>query len=75
MFQKIEASSAAQCIEKRFEVFTTKILPQFRDSLMSHTLIFVPSYFDFVRLRNYLQKEEIGFVQICEYTKVNLSCN
>lgn len=38
---------------------------------MSHTLIFVSSYFDFVRIRNYFKREEAGFVQICEYTKVS----
>lgn len=36
---------------------------------MSHTLIYVPSYFDFVRLRNYFKKEELNFTHICEYTQ------
>lgn len=36
---------------------------------MNHTIIFIPSYFDFVKLRNYFKKEEYSFVQICEYTK------
>ena len=36
---------------------------------MSHTAIFVPSYFDFVRLRNYFKKEDISFAQICEYVR------
>jgi len=36
---------------------------------MSHTLLFVSSYFDFVRIRNYFKREEVSFVQICEYTK------
>ena len=35
---------------------------------MSHTLIYIPSYFDYVRLRNYMKKEEINFASICEYT-------
>ncbi|XP_059487983.1 U3 small nucleolar RNA-associated protein 25 homolog [Neocloeon triangulifer] len=69
VFHKIEAASAGQCIENRFEVFLAKILPEFRYTLMSHTLIYVPSYFDYVRLRNHFNKQDIGFVQICEYSK------
>lgn len=36
---------------------------------MAHCMIYVPSYFDYVRLRNYFKTETINFVQICEYTK------
>lgn len=32
-------------------------------------LIFVRSYFDFVRLRNLLKEEGASFVGLCEYTK------
>ena len=53
----------------RFNFFVNKILPQYRDAVMSHTLIYVPSYFDFVRLRNYFRKEELNFTHICEYTQ------
>lgn len=32
-------------------------------------LIFARSYFDFVRLRNFLKEEGASFVGLCEYTK------
>lgn len=70
VFHKFQAANAQQSIEARFEFFINKILPQQKDSLMKQTLIFVSNYFDFVRLRNYFKKEEISFVQICEYSKV-----
>lgn len=35
---------------------------------MSHTLIYVPSYFDYVRLRNHMKKEELNFASISEYS-------
>ncbi|CAJ1074045.1 digestive organ expansion factor isoform X1 [Xyrichtys novacula] len=54
--------------EARFQFFLDKVLPQYRDAVMSHTLIYIPSYFDYVRLRNYMKKEEINFVSICEYS-------
>ncbi|KAK0082100.1 hypothetical protein PV325_011059 [Microctonus aethiopoides] len=69
LFQKFNASSHKDAIELRFEYFITKILPQYRDTIMNHTLIFIPSYYDYVKLRNYFKKEEINFVQICEYSK------
>ncbi|XP_034153397.1 digestive organ expansion factor isoform X2 [Esox lucius] len=54
--------------DARFQFFVDKVLPQYRDSVMSHTLIYIPSYFDYVRLRNYMKKEEINFASICEYS-------
>ncbi|XP_078036154.1 U3 small nucleolar RNA-associated protein 25 homolog [Augochlora pura] len=69
VFHRFECTSHVQALEQRMEFFAAKILPQYKDRIMNHTLIFVPSYFDFVKLRNYLKKEEYSFVQICEYTK------
>lgn len=57
-------------MDARFQYFIKEVLPKQRDPLMSHTLIYVPSYFDYVRIRNHFKKEDIGFVQINEYAKV-----
>lgn len=63
-FHKFPTTTAAQSPDDRFQFFTRKILPQYRDVLMSNTLIFVPSYYDYVRLRNYMHKEEYNFGQV-----------
>ncbi|GBP24329.1 Digestive organ expansion factor homolog [Eumeta japonica] len=63
------AADPISSVESRFEFFIKEVLPKHRDPLMSHTLIFVPSYFDYVKIRNYFKREDIGFVQICEYSK------
>ncbi|XP_034833734.1 U3 small nucleolar RNA-associated protein 25 homolog isoform X2 [Maniola hyperantus] len=69
LFHRFNAASPLAAVDARFEYFVKEILPRQRDALMAHTLVYVPSYFDFVRLRNYFKKEDIGFVQICEYSK------
>lgn len=69
IFHKFNTTDHTQSLENRMEFFVNKILPQYKDSVMNHTLIFVSSYFDFVKLRNYLKKEDFSFVQICEYSK------
>ncbi|MFT7813376.1 digestive organ expansion factor homolog [Arapaima gigas] len=67
VFQRLNAESFTDQ-ESRFQFFVDKVLPQYRDAVMSHTLIYVPSYFDYVRLRNYLRKEEVNFASVCEYS-------
>ncbi|KAL4829971.1 hypothetical protein H8958_012446 [Nasalis larvatus] len=69
VFQRMEAENLASVIDARFNFFVNKILPQYRDAVMSHTLIYIPSYFDFVCLRNYFKKQELNFTHICEYTQ------
>ncbi|KAJ8973519.1 hypothetical protein NQ317_014244 [Molorchus minor] len=69
IFHRFDALNASEAIDARFNLFVSKILPQQREILMKQTLIFIPNYFDFVRIRNYFKKEDLGFVQICEYSK------
>lgn len=67
-FHKIDCDSVASSADDRFHFFIEKVLPEFSRKERSHVLIYIPSYFDFVRLRNHLRREEISFGQICEYT-------
>ncbi|XP_062537994.1 U3 small nucleolar RNA-associated protein 25 homolog [Armigeres subalbatus] len=68
-FHRIEVSSLDQSFDCKFQHFTSVLLPQLRSITMARCLIYIPSYFDYVRLRNYFKKEELSFVQICEYSK------
>ncbi|XP_070590595.1 U3 small nucleolar RNA-associated protein 25 homolog [Erythrolamprus reginae] len=74
VFRKLEADSSVSVIDARFNFFIDKVLPEYRDAIMTHTLIYVPSYFDYVRLRNYFKKEELNFAHICEYTSKSGIC-
>jgi U3 small nucleolar RNA-associated protein 25 len=68
-FHRIDVKSFDQVFDSRFEYFVNNILPVYKSSTMAHTMIYVPSYFDYVRIRNYLKKECISFSQISEYSK------
>uniref|UniRef100_A0A8D8VHQ8 U3 small nucleolar RNA-associated protein 25 homolog n=1 Tax=Cacopsylla melanoneura TaxID=428564 RepID=A0A8D8VHQ8_9HEMI len=72
VFHRIYCTSPLEAVEERFNTFVTKILPQYKPEIMNHTLIYVPSYFDYIRIRNYMKREDMSFVQICEYSKDNL---
>ncbi|KAI9287888.1 hypothetical protein BC943DRAFT_319045 [Umbelopsis sp. AD052] len=69
-FVRVEAQSLATADDLRFKYFVEKTLPTLQRSAItqSHTLIFVPSYFDFVRIRNYLEDNKYSCAHICEYT-------
>jgi len=58
--------------DERFKHFTEKTLPNLMKSAQissQQSLIFVPDYFDFVRLKRYLsQKKDFSFSSISEYT-------
>ncbi|XP_067015268.2 U3 small nucleolar RNA-associated protein 25 homolog [Anabrus simplex] len=71
VFQKLSVDAPSKVMDARFDFFVKKILPQYKDALMNHTMIYIPSYFDYVRVRNYFKREEISFVQLCEYSKDN----
>jgi U3 small nucleolar RNA-associated protein 25 len=75
-FIKIDAS-LTEVDDERFKYFTTVVLPRFRkkstvspDSIIpkQHLLVFIPSYLDLVRLRNYMDENEYDFEVISEYT-------
>ncbi|NXR59231.1 DIEXF factor, partial [Rhadina sibilatrix] len=74
VFRRLEADSITSVIDARFQFFIDKVLPEYRDAIMSHTLVYVPSYFDYVRLRNYFKKEDLNFTHICEYSKKAAVC-
>lgn len=71
VFRRVDVSSIQSSFDERFEHFVNNILPQYKSASMAHCLVFIPSYFDFVRIRNYFKRETLNFVQICEYTKVS----
>ncbi|KAI8909574.1 hypothetical protein EDD86DRAFT_205755 [Gorgonomyces haynaldii] len=70
VFQRIPKSTIQELPVKRFEFFKEKILPMLHSNAVqkSHVLIVVPSYFDFVRIRNYMKDHNYNFAAISEYS-------
>jgi U3 small nucleolar RNA-associated protein 25 len=69
IFQRIEPSSLAEAADVRFKYFIEDVLPTIRAATTSHTLIFIPSYFDFVRVRNYMNTRHLSICMIGDYSK------
>ncbi|CAO3600758.1 unnamed protein product [Absidia cylindrospora] len=69
-FTRVDTTSLAAMDDARFKFFVEKTLPALRKSavMQAHTLIFIPSYFDFVRIRNYLEDNKYDYEPCCEYT-------
>jgi len=66
VFQLIECDSPTSMAEKRFAFFRDSVLPRLQQSTQTRTLVFVPSYFDYVRVRNlYRQKSKDFVVSFC----------
>ncbi|GAA5906777.1 hypothetical protein JCM6882_003299 [Rhodosporidiobolus microsporus] len=75
VWTRFEAGEVWEEEERRFEWFTQKTLPTLLRSAVasSQTLLLVPSYFDFLRLKRYLTTSnslpsDFSFAAISEYT-------
>ena len=67
-FLRIEAKTPLTDPDVRFTYFTTHILRQIMSAEQSGTLIFLPTYHSFLRLRNHLDTLGSPFGHISEYT-------
>lgn len=55
--------------DRRFEYFVGTVLPQIMRTKQAHTAVFLPSYFDYVRVRNHLLKHKASVVTVHEYAR------
>ncbi|KAG4306486.1 hypothetical protein PORY_000474 [Pneumocystis oryctolagi] len=68
IFLRLHSSDPSTDPDIKFSYFKTSILPNIIKSEEKGFLIFISSYFDFVKIRNYLNKEELSSVFISEYS-------
>jgi len=69
VWHRVGCAGIKESLEERFKYFTEKIMPQFKRDAMDHTLVFVPSYFDFVKVRNWFKFSDLDYSEVSEYTK------
>ncbi|KAH7913241.1 digestive organ expansion factor [Hygrophoropsis aurantiaca] len=71
LFVSFDCVSLKEEPEKRFNYFTTQLLPKILKSAVrsSNTVIFVPSSLDFIRVHNYFRKQtSVSFAVLSEYS-------
>ena len=79
VFVRISAPSLAAADDARFAHFSQRVLPELVAGVSmesgsgsgpaARTMIVVPSYYDYVRLRNLLDASELEFVTLSEYSE------
>ncbi|KIK69128.1 hypothetical protein GYMLUDRAFT_637166 [Collybiopsis luxurians FD-317 M1] len=69
-FVRFDCGNPKDESDKRFNYFTTQLLPTVLKSAVqsSNTVIFVPSYFDFVRVNNHFRNLSVSFAVLSEYS-------
>jgi U3 small nucleolar RNA-associated protein 25 len=71
VFQRIPTQSLSDHASDRVRYFCDSVLPEVTRQNQKHTLVFIPSYFDFVSVRNVMLKREIDFVSVTEYSRIS----
>jgi U3 small nucleolar RNA-associated protein 25 len=71
VFQRVACRVPSEAGSDRLRYFSEHVLPKLTRSGQKHTLVYVPSYFDFISLRNLLLKREADFVSVTEYARVS----
>lgn len=58
-FEYIQSTCLETAPDDRFKYFTKNLLPKIHSTKNDHFCIFISSYFDYVRIRNYFQQDEV----------------
>uniref|UniRef100_A0A7N0UUN4 non-specific serine/threonine protein kinase n=1 Tax=Kalanchoe fedtschenkoi TaxID=63787 RepID=A0A7N0UUN4_KALFE len=69
IYECFDAESILVVDDARFKYFTDKVFPKIRDTVQGGIMIFMSSYLEFVRIRNFLKSQDASFCLLGEYTK------
>lgn len=69
VFQRVPSDSPSTQDDARFDYFVGTVLPQILRAKQAHTAVFIPCYFDYVRVRNHLLKNKASVVSVHEYSR------
>ena len=68
LFHRVQGDSQSLAFENRMKAFK-KLIGDLVKAKLDGILVFIPSYFDFIKIRNDFEKDEIKFVTLNEYTE------
>lgn len=69
VYERFDADSIADVDDARLEYFSKKVFPKINESSQGGVMLFISSYFEFVRVRNFLKAQNASFCLLGEYTK------
>uniref|UniRef100_A0A5B7BL58 Putative U3 small nucleolar RNA-associated protein 25 n=1 Tax=Davidia involucrata TaxID=16924 RepID=A0A5B7BL58_DAVIN len=69
IYERFDAESIVDEDDARLEYFAKKVFPKIKDSIQGGIMLFISSYFEFVRVRNFLKSQDASFCLLGEYTK------
>uniref|UniRef100_A0A7N0VFN5 U3 small nucleolar RNA-associated protein 25 n=1 Tax=Kalanchoe fedtschenkoi TaxID=63787 RepID=A0A7N0VFN5_KALFE len=69
IYERFDVESILVVDDARFKYFTDKVFPKIRDTVQGGIMIFMSSYLEFVRIRNFLKSQDASFCLLGEYTK------
>ncbi|CAH1449466.1 unnamed protein product [Lactuca virosa] len=69
IYERIDTESIVDADDSRLEYFKKKVFPKIKDSVQGGVMIFISSYFEFVRVRNFLKSQDASMCLLGEYTE------
>ncbi|KAL2923705.1 Digestive organ expansion factor-like protein, partial [Bienertia sinuspersici] len=69
VYERFNSDSILEVDDARLDYFIKKVFPKIKDSIQGGIMIFISSYFEFVRIRNFLKSQNAAFCLLDEYTK------
>ncbi|XP_035546121.1 U3 small nucleolar RNA-associated protein 25 isoform X1 [Juglans regia] len=69
IYERFDVDAIADADDARFEYFVKKVFPKIKDSVQGGVMLFISSYFEFIRIRNFLKSQDASFCLLGEYTE------
>ncbi|KAL8259922.1 hypothetical protein R6Q59_027875 [Mikania micrantha] len=68
IYERFDTESIVDADASRLDYFKKKVFPKIKDSVQGGIMIFISSYFEFVRVRNFLKSQDASMCLLAENT-------
>ncbi|XP_057978036.1 protein NUCLEOLAR FACTOR 1 [Malania oleifera] len=69
IYERFDVDSIENSDDARLKYFSKKVFPKIKDSIEGGIMLFISSYFEYVRLRNFLKSQNASFCLLGDYTE------